>query len=336
MVLKFGGSSLATLEHIENAASIIAGYFERGQRLIVVVSAMGDETNRLSALACEVVGEPHEAPYSRERDMLLTAGERVSMSLLTMALLKKDLPAMSLTGSQCGIITSTTHGEANIREIKATRLQDNLQRNTISVVAGFQGVSTTKEITTLGRGGSDFTAIALAERFSAQQTILFKDVPGIYATPPQLSDEKILLKNISWEEAFFLSLFGANVLHWKAAWHAWKNKVSFEVRSSLSKMDSSTVVGAVKSSQENLTAAIEFSNISIEQKQLIIENFNLKEKDILENEGAMLLKYGEVKCRQDELSSFTKGDWHCLMLEEYTNENISGVLSSLKATQTNA
>jgi uridylate kinase len=180
LVQKYGGSSLATSEKITAVADRIAGTYRRGFSLIVVVSAMGDTTDALIAQAEEV----SQNPCPREMDMLLSVGERVSMALLSMALKDRKIPAISFTGSQSGILTDDHHGKAKIHRILGDRIRASLEKKQIAIVAGFQGMSLSREITTLGRGGSDTSAVALASAFHAEVCEIFTDVEGVFAADP--------------------------------------------------------------------------------------------------------------------------------------------------------
>lgn len=214
-VLKFGGSSVSSPERIKRVARIISLHKKRwpNENILVVVSAMGDTTDELLELASQVSPHSFETSRRREMDMLLTAGERISMALLSLALADLNLDALSLTGSQSGIITSDLHGEARIKEIKPIRIDEALSQNRIVIVAGFQGVSETKEVTTLGRGGSDTSAVALGARFKAREVYIYTDVDGLYGADPRHVPEAQALKNIDYRQAYLSAFFGAQVLH---------------------------------------------------------------------------------------------------------------------------
>src|SRR5512144_2633033 len=182
LVQKYGGTSVGTPERIQNVAERIARTRGTGKDLVIVVSAMGDATDELVDLAGKV--SPHHHP--RELDMLLTAGERISMALVAMAVIDRGCEAVSFTGSQSGIVTDTSHTRAKIVEIKGDRIREELSRGRVVIVAGFQGVSTTREVTTLGRGGSDTTAVALAVVLEAAATEIYTDVDGVYTADPRV------------------------------------------------------------------------------------------------------------------------------------------------------
>jgi len=207
VVQKYGGTSLATPKHIQRAAERIAGLKSSGCEVVVVVSAMGHTTDHLLKLASKTV----KTPPLRELDMLLTAGERVSMSLLAMCLHEKKIPAISFTGSQSGIITTEVHSQAKILEIKADRIKEELGKGKVAIVAGFQGVSRNREITTLGRGGSDTTAVALAAVLKADRCEILTDVQGIFSADPRIVPQARLFSDLSYERCLQLSLLGAKM-----------------------------------------------------------------------------------------------------------------------------
>lgn len=207
VVQKFGGSSVADVSRIHEVAAHIARSYAQGRRVVAVVSAMGKTTDQLMKLAHEVSG----APDRRELDMLLTAGERIAMALVAMAVRDCGLPATSLTGSQCGILTSDTPGGARIVEVRPFRVQDALDLGHVVIVAGFQGVSWRREVTTLGRGGSDTTAVALAAALGAECEI-YSDVDGIYSADPRLVQAAQRIDTISHDETLALARAGAKVL----------------------------------------------------------------------------------------------------------------------------
>lgn len=206
-VWKFGGSSVATAERIRAVAGRIAEARAAGDRLVVAVSAMGKSTDQLLKLASEVSPSLHR----RELDMLLTSGERISMALLAMAVSDTGHPAQSLTGSQAGIVTTSDHNQARIVEVRPQRVRDALDAGQVVIVGGFQGVSVTKEVTTLGRGGSDTTAVALAAALGAECTI-YSDVDGVYEADPRVVPEARRLDMVSHDFVLELGLRGAKVL----------------------------------------------------------------------------------------------------------------------------
>lgn len=228
IVMKFGGASLATPEQFAQIADLIIARSKIYSKIVVVVSAMGKTTDELIALAKKV--NPH--PPQREYDMLVTAGERISVSLLAMALAAKQVKALSFTGSQSGIITCGKHTEARIVDVKPYRLLTCLEQGYICVVAGFQGVSQKeKEITTLGRGGSDTTAVALGIALGAEKVEFYKDVPGIFDADPKKNVNAALQSQLSYESALSIVSAGAKVLHDRCVKLAASNKLPLHVLS---------------------------------------------------------------------------------------------------------
>lgn len=228
LVQKYGGTSLATPERIRAVARRILGERDAGKSLIVVVSAMGHSTDDLVKLAHEVAA----VPSRREMDMLLTAGERISMALLSMCLTDLGCEAISFTGSQSGIITSASHTDARIVDVRPHRIHEELARGRVVIVAGFQGVSTTKEVTTLGRGGSDTTAVTLAAAFGAAECEILTDVDGILTAHPAIVPQARKLRAIPYEEMVEMAALGAQVLHPRAVEMAFRYGVAVHVRSS--------------------------------------------------------------------------------------------------------
>ena len=228
VVQKFGGTSVATPERIREVASHIVATRRAGNDVVVVVSAMGATTNDLEKLAFDVVANPS----AREMDMLLTAGERISMALLCMAIIDQGEEAVSFTGSQAGILTDTDHMRARILEVRANRIREALEDGVIAVVAGFQGVSTNSDITTLGRGGSDTTAVALAAALKAEFCEIYTDVDGVFTADPRLVVNARRLDRLSYEEMLDLSATGGRVLALRSVEFARNYAVPVHVRSS--------------------------------------------------------------------------------------------------------
>lgn len=229
IVQKFGGTSVGTPERIKAVAQKIAQAKKQGHDLIVVVSAMGHTTDELLSLAKKVSNDPP----SREVDMLLTAGERISMALLAMALNDLNIKALTFTGSQTGIITTDHHRRARIVKILGDRVRGALSQNAVAIVAGFQGVSEQKEITTLGRGGSDTTAVALAAAFEASRCEIYTDVDGVYSADPRFVKNAKFLPEVSHDQMVELAQRGAGVLHPRCVELAQKYKVPLQVLNSL-------------------------------------------------------------------------------------------------------
>jgi aspartate kinase len=239
LVQKFGGSSLATPRHIQRAAERVRDVRLAGHEVVVVASAMGRMTDHLVNLAHRTVSRPPQ----REMDMLLTAGERVSMSLLAMALQDLGVPAISFTGSQSGILTTSRHSEARILEIRPTRIREEISKGKVVIIAGFQGVSREKEITTLGRGGSDTTAVALAAALGADRCDVLTDVDGIFSADPRLVPDAQLIPSCSYEEALEFSSLGAK-MHARSLDVARRFGVVVRVASNWGQPDSGTWIRA--------------------------------------------------------------------------------------------
>ncbi len=236
VVQKYGGSSIAGADRIRQVASKVAAARRAGSQVCVVVSAMGKTTDGLIELARQV----SPSPPRRELDMLLTAGERISMALLAMALDGLSVPAISFTGSQSGIITTDSHGSARIVEVRPVRVREELARGKVVIVAGFQGVSQHKEVTTLGRGGSDTTAVALAAALGADCEI-YSDVDGVYTADPRVVAEPRRLERVSYQEMQELAQAGAKVLNARAVEFARKSGIAIHARAT-SGSDAETVV----------------------------------------------------------------------------------------------
>jgi aspartate kinase len=230
VVQKFGGSSVADVAKIRAVADRVAATKAAGKDVVVVVSAMGKTTDELLALAHKVC----DNPARRELDMLLTAGERISMALLSMALNARNVAAVSLTGSQSGIITNDAHANARIIEVRPFRLQDELAAGRVVIVAGYQGISYKKEVTTLGRGGSDTTAVALAAALDAESCEIYSDVEGVYTADPRVVPDARPLAEISYEEMQELAESGAKVLNAQAVEFAKERGIAIYARATFS------------------------------------------------------------------------------------------------------
>ncbi len=229
-VMKFGGSSVANPEKIIYVAEKVVATKKKGYDVVVVVSAMGDTTDNLLSLARSVNPNPHR----RELDMLLSVGERISMTLLSMAIGKLGYDAISLTGSQSGIITNDSHNNARIIEIRPFRITDELEKGKIVIVAGYQGVSYRKEITTLGRGGSDTTAVALAAALDAEYCEIYSDVDGVYSADPRVVENAYKLDHISYQSMQEYAEAGAKVLNSQAVEFAKKKGIAIYCKSTFS------------------------------------------------------------------------------------------------------
>jgi len=243
VVQKYGGSSVADAERIKRVAERIVAARKAGNDVVVVVSAMGDTTDELLDLASQV----SPLPQGRELDMLLTAGERISMALLAMAIHNLGYEAKSYTGSQAGVITTSTHGRARIIDVTPGRLRSALDEGSVVIVAGFQGVAQdTKDITTLGRGGSDTTAVALAAALHADVCEIYTDVDGIYTADPRIVRNARHIKQITYEEMLELAACGAKVLHLRSVEYARRAGLPIHVRSSYSTNSGTMVTGSME------------------------------------------------------------------------------------------
>lgn len=247
IVQKFGGTSVGSVEKIKNVANRVIEEAQNGNEVVVVVSAMGKTTDLLVSMARDISGTPSK----REMDMLLTTGEQVTISLLTMALIEEGHEAISYTGWQAGMQTESVHGNARILNIDATRIQAQLQEKKIVVVAGFQGNDANGEITTLGRGGSDTTAVAIAAALNADRCDIYTDVTGVFTTDPRYIKGARKLQSISYDEMLELANLGAGVLHPRAVEYAKNYQIPLEVRSSMER-ESGTIIEEEATMEENL------------------------------------------------------------------------------------
>ena len=235
--MKFGGTSVADTDRIRRVARRIVRARDEGHRVVAVLSAMGHETDRLLSLAHEISPEPP----GRELDMLLSTGERVANALCAMAIADLGHEAISLTGSQAGIVTDTSHANAKILEVKGDRVRQGLERDQIVLVAGFQGVSTAKDVTTLGRGGSDTTAVALAAALGADCCEIYTDVDGVFTADPRVVPSASKLAFVSYDEMLEMSASGAKVLQLRSVEYARNFAVPLHVRSTFTEHDGTWV-----------------------------------------------------------------------------------------------
>jgi aspartate kinase len=251
IVQKFGGTSVGTPERIRIVAERVAAELRAGSNVVVVVSAMGHTTDELTALAARVTADARRR-HPRELDMLLTAGERITMSLVAMAIRDCGLEAISLTGSQAAIITDGTHTGARIEEVRADRVREEIGRGCVVIIAGFQGVSRTREVTTLGRGGSDTTAVALAAALSADRCDIFTDVDGVYTADPRRVPDARLLAEVDYDDMVELAASGAQVMHPRAVEIGARYNVPLRVLSSFSSDTSGTLITRSNNRMEGL------------------------------------------------------------------------------------
>ncbi|OLS39698.1 aspartate kinase [Alkalihalophilus pseudofirmus] len=256
IVQKYGGTSVGSVEKIENVADRVTRAAEAGSELIVVVSAMGKSTDQLVSLASDITDHPSK----REMDMLLSTGEQVTISLLTMALLKRGVDAVSYTGGQAGILTEASHGNARIQEIDSERLTNQLEAGKVLVVAGFQGVTEDGSITTLGRGGSDTTAVALAAAVGADRCEIYTDVTGVFTTDPRYVKKARKLQAVSYDEMLEMANLGAGVLHPRAVEFAKNYEVPLMVASSMVEETGTMIEEEVTVEKNLIVRGIAFEN----------------------------------------------------------------------------
>ncbi len=243
VVQKYGGSSVADAERIKRVAERIVATRKAGDDVVVVVSAMGDTTDEMLDLAHQV----SPLPPGRELDMLLTSGERISMALLAMAIHNLGYEARSFTGSQAGVITTSAHGKARIIDVTPGRIQGAVDEGAVAIVAGFQGIAQdTKDITTLGRGGSDTTAVALAAALHAGSCEIYSDVDGVYSADPRIVPDAKKLHTVTYEEMLELAACGAKILHLRSVEYARRFNMPLHVRSSYSTKPGTIVTGSME------------------------------------------------------------------------------------------
>ncbi len=252
IVQKFGGSSVANVEKLQNVAKRVTSYKKKGFDIVVVVSALGDTTDELIELAAKINTEPSE----REMDMLLSTGEQISVALLAMAIHKFKVEAISFTGSQVGIITDTSHTRARILKINVDKIREELKKGKVVIVAGFQGVTLTQDITTLGRGGSDLTAVALAKELHADECEIYTDVEGIYTADPRIEPLAKKIDAITYDEMLEMASLGAQVMQARSIEVAKKFDVPIHVRSSFSENPGTMITREVKRMEEVVVSSV--------------------------------------------------------------------------------
>lgn len=254
-VEKYGGTSVGSVERINAVADRVSASHQKGERLVVVVSAMAGETNRLLGLAEEIDSDAQ----AREMDVLVSTGEQVTIALLSMALNKRGIEARSYTGGQVQILTDNVHGKARILDIDAARVREDLENHRVVVVAGFQGVDEDGNITTLGRGGSDTTAVAMAAALEADECRIFTDVDGVYTTDPRIVPEARRLDRITVEEMLELASQGAKVLQTRSVEFAGKYRVPLRVLSSFEDGPGTLITHEVSDMEQPLIAGIAYN-----------------------------------------------------------------------------
>jgi aspartate kinase len=270
IVQKYGGSSVGNVDKLENVARRVVSTVKEGNRLIVVVSAMGDTTDDLIDLAKKINVQPSE----REMDMLVSTGEQISSALLAMAVHKRGIGAISFTGPQVGIITDTYHTKAKILKIETERIKKELRKEKVVIVAGFQGMSLDSEITTLGRGGSDLSAVALAVAAGADICEIYTDVDGIYTADPRVISDAKKIEYVTFDEILELSAKGAQVMHTRAVEVAKKFNIPLHVRSSFSKKEGTIIMEKIP---HNIEEAI-VRGVALTENEAKITICNLPDK----------------------------------------------------------
>ena len=248
VVQKFGGTSVANVKRIQNVAKRVVGYKKNGFLPVVVVSALGDTTDKLVNLSAKITDEPPE----REMDMLISTGEQVSCALLAMAIDALGYPVISFTGAQVGIVTDKTHTKARIVSISTQRIKNALEEGNIVVVAGFQGMTEENDITTLGRGGSDLTAVALAKSLNADLCEIYTDVGGIYTTDPRITRKARMISKITYDEMLEMASLGAQIMQSRSIELAKKFDIPIHVRSSFTNKEGTMI----KKTKENIEGIV--------------------------------------------------------------------------------
>ena len=272
IVLKFGGTSVGDIDKIKKVAGIVISARNEGKSVVAVLSAMGNTTDRLIDLAGEITSNPSR----REMDMLLSTGEQVSSALLAMAIQEKGYKCSSLTGGQAGILTDEFYSNAKILNIKTERILKELKRDRIVVVAGFQGVNINDDITTLGRGGSDTTAVALASALKAKYCEIYTDVEGVYSTDPNVVGEAAKLEALSYDEMLELASSGAKVIHLRAVEFAKKHGVILHIRSSFNNIEGTWVMDDFKEDTRMERPAI--TGVTYDVGEVKVSIFGLADK----------------------------------------------------------
>ena len=252
IVQKYGGTSVGDIDRVRRVAERVVAAKEAGHDVVVVVSAMGDTTDELVAMAQELT----PLPEPREMDLLLTAGERIAMSLLAIAINAGGHKAASYTGSQAGIITDTQHGKAQIVDVRPGRVLESLEEGNVVIVAGFQGVSTSYDVTTLGRGGSDTTAVALAAAVAADACEIYTDVEGVFTADPRIEPGARKLDEVTFEEMLELASSGAKILQARSVEYARRHNVPVHVRSSMTDSDGTWIKEAPSDMEQAIISGV--------------------------------------------------------------------------------
>ncbi len=311
IVQKYGGSSVADPEKIKKIAGMVAAVKKEGYGVAVVVSAMGKTTNSLIELAGSISSDPPK----REMDMLLSTGERITMSLLCMALNDLGVDAISLTGSQSGIITNDRHNDARVIEVRPIRVQDEMAKGKVVVIGGFQGVSYKRDITTLGRGGSDTSAVALAAALNAERCEIYSDVDGVYSADPSLIKEAKHLPEISYQQMQEMSTAGAKVLNAQAVQFAKESGIVIYARSTFKPGNETVIKTILPGTSKGITGVVhekdvvrvilsyEYQNSGfyellkvLEEKQISIKELNVveAENETVKSKASFVISYKNI------------------------------------------
>ena len=270
VVQKFGGTSVGDLDRIENVANIVKRYKENGDDVVVVVSAMAGETNKL----LEFANHFSKTPPQREVDLLVSSGERVTSALLSIALQAMGIPAIALTGRQAGIKTTNDHTKARIMDINPEKMEKHLKEGKVIIVAGFQGINENGDVTTLGRGGSDLTAVAIAGALKADKCEIYTDVDGIYTTDPRIEPKAKKIDVITYDEMLELASLGAKVMQSRSVELAKKLNVDIEVKSSFKPEIKGTLITKESEDMEKVLV----SGIALDKNQARISLFGVEDK----------------------------------------------------------
>jgi len=302
IVQKFGGTSVADIECIRKAAQIVVNEAKAGNEVLTVVSAMGDTTDKLISLAQQITPKP----TARELDMLLTTGEQQSVALMTMAIQELGGQARSFTGGQAGIITESKHGSAKIEEIRPVSLETSMNRGEIPVVAGFQGMTANKELTTLGRGGSDTTAVAVATAIGADRCDIYTDVNGVYTSDPRLVSRASKLSTISYEEMYEMAYTGAKVINERAVSLAKENLLPVRIRSTFWPEDEGTLITELANAPDYA-----ISGITLDLNQVWFSwqmTFNNDQANKLDCVASLFLRLNELNIGSDMVMLLARED----------------------------
>jgi len=328
-VLKFGGSSVKNIGRIEHVADIIAGY--KPHPVVVVVSAMGDTTDHLLSLAKQCTKNPDQ----RELDLLLSTGEQVSIVLLSLILKRKGLTAKSLTGQQAGISTSDDHGSARILDIDRELLKKELRENDVVVVAGFQGVTDEGQITTLGRGGSDTTAVALAAALGAKECDIYTDVDGVYTADPNVIGEAVPLEEIAYEQCVTLARSGAQVIHPRAVELGEQYDIVVRVRNTFNPSNRGTEIKGVNEVERRK----QFCGVAVDSKQGFISIFKSEDSFNLLREITQCLGQCGISVEDIRQSNAIENGAVCATIQICFNykdeERVADAIAALTAVHKN-